>query len=403
MDYYQGNFDAFRMSRHISSDEEAEALLLGRDTFETEAAKEEAKEATQELEGGAEGASTVPLAGSVLDRSSKITFPLPGTLKGHSSAKPVMELKNVYFAYNEVDGPTILNDVSCKVSLTSRVGIVGANGAGKSTLLNLLCGELVPSPGPGGILPGEVTKHRNLRLAYIAQQHMFHLAEFVNSSPYVYIQRRFAQGYDEALQRRLLEPENDEEAQRRKELAVRFGKYGNQVANICGRVVRGGEIFYEVEWKNLPDQKQNTFENMTKLKNLGVSSFGKAFDERQAAQAAGLDQRPLSQREIVKHLEQFGLDEDMVMNREIGGFSAGQKSKLTLGAAFWIKPHIVALDEPTNYIDMETLESLVRGLTRYKGGVIVISHANDFVQQVCDETWLVEGGTISDRTKLGKK
>merc|ERR1719476_651896 len=102
----------------------------------------------------------------------------------------------------------ILNDVSCRVGLTSRVGIVGVNGAGKSTLLNLLCGELVPSPGPGGLKPGEVTKHRNLRLAYIAQQHMFHLQEFLNSSPYVYIQKRFAEGWDEALQRRLLDPEN---------------------------------------------------------------------------------------------------------------------------------------------------------------------------------------------------
>merc|ERR1712061_514584 len=102
----------------------------------------------------------------------------------------------------------------------------------------------------------------------------------------------------------------------------------------------------------------------------------------------GIDQRPLSQREIIKHLEQFGLDEDMIMNRNIGSFSAGQKSKLTLGAAFWIRPHIVALDEPTNYIDMETLDALAKGLARFKGGVIVISHTSDFVERVCNEHWL---------------
>ena len=75
----------------------------------------------------------------------------------------------------------------------------------------------------------QVYKHRNLRLAYIAQQHMFHLAEFMNSTPYVYIQRRYQNGYDEAgavtacraiapscdpgpqaLQRRLMEPPNEE-------------------------------------------------------------------------------------------------------------------------------------------------------------------------------------------------
>jgi len=110
----------------------------------------------------------------------------------------------------------------------------------------------------------------------------------------------------------------------------------------------------------------------------------------------------LSQREIVKHLEQFGLDEDMVLNREIGGFSAGQKSKLTLGAAFWTKPHVIALDEPTNYIDMETLESLVKALTRFKGGLVVISHTSEFVEQVCNETWRVEGGVIT-KTKGDEK
>merc|ERR1719238_2327577 len=123
---------------------------------------------------------------------------------------------------------------------------------------------------------------------------------------------------------------------------------------------------------------------------MGVSSLAKAYDERLAAQNAGIDQRPLTQREIVKHLEQFGLDEELVLNREIGGFSAGQKSKLTLGAAFWIKPHIVALDEPTNYIDMETLDALAKGLSRFKGAVVIVSHSKEFVERACEETWVVE-------------
>jgi len=393
LDYYPGNFDDFLKARRISSDEEAEALLMGRGNFEND------QEDEDEDAGGASGGVTA----SALDKSSKISFPLPGTLKGHSSAKPVMELKNVWFSYEEQEGPMILKDISCKIALSSRLGIIGANGAGKSTLLNLLCGELIPSPSPEGTVAGEVYKHRNLRLAYIAQQHMYHLAEFLNSSPYVYIQKRYANGWDEALQTRLIVPANEEEAKMRQDLAKLYGKYGYEVGAIVGRVLRGNEVLYEVQWKDLDDPKQNTFETVSKLKKMGVASFAKAFDERQAAQAAGIDQRPLTQREIVKHLEQFGLDEDMILNREIGGFSAGQKSKLTLGAAFWTKPHIVALDEPTNYIDMETLDALVQGLSRYKGGVIVISHAAEFVKRVCGETWLVEGGVIKEKIKDGKE
>ena len=75
-------------------------------------------------------------------------------------------------------------------------------------------------------------------------------------------------------------------------------------------------------------------------------------------------------------------------------FSAGQKSKVTLGAAFWIKPHIIALDEPTNYIDMETLDALATALSRFKGAVVVISHSNEFVKRVCNEQWMLDAGKI---------
>jgi len=419
LDYYPGNFAHFLSVRRISSDEEAEALLLGKgDAGESKGAlplEPHPKEANPgegsidepQLDGVGDDdggtAATTGLSAAVLDKQSKISFPVPGKLQGHSSGKPVMELKNVSFAYNEEEGPMILKDVSCRLYLNCRVGIVGVNGAGKSTLLNLLCGELAPSPGSGGAPLGEVLRHRNLRLAYIAQQHMYHLSGFLDCTPSVYIQQRFKNGWDEALQERLITPQTEDEAKMRRELATRYGKYGNEVDEIVGRHVRGSDLFYEVKWKDLPDQKQNTHESIAKLKMMGVASLAKAYDERLAASNAGIDQRPLTQKEIVKHLEQFGLDEELVLNREIGSFSAGQKSKLTLGAAFWTKPHIVAFDEPTNYIDMQTLDSLAKGLTRFKGGVIVISHSKDFVERVCEETWLVEECTIASRTRKDDK
>jgi ATPase subunit of ABC transporter with duplicated ATPase domains len=392
LEYYPGNFADFREAKKLS-DQDSEALLLGNEVDLGENPDIPADEVD----------SGLALTAAALDKQAKITFPIPGKLSGHSAAKPVVEMKDVSFAYNEEEGPLILTNVTCKVTLSSRIGIVGANGAGKSTLLNLICGELTPSPGPDGAQRGEVARHRNLRLAYIAQQHMYHLSEFMNSTPYIYIQRRFKEGFDEALQRRLIDPANEEEAKLRAERAKRWGKYGNEVQTVIGRIVKGNDVMYEVQWKGLDDPKQNTWETVAKLKNLGVVSVARAYDERQAAMAAGNDQRPLSQKEIVKHLESFGLNEDQVLNQHIGSFSAGQKSKLTLGAAFWTKPHVVALDEPTNYIDMETLDALAKALQRFKGGMVVISHSSDFVDRVCTEQWLVEGNTIAKVTKCEVK
>merc|ERR550534_1576208 len=84
----------------------------------------------------------------------------------------------------------------------------------------------------------------------------------------------------------------------------------------------------------------------------------------------------------------------------IGSFSAGQKSKLAIACATWTKPHLLALDEPTNYLDQETVESLARALRNFRGGVMVVTHSRDFIEKVCTEEWHVEGGKVTPRKVL---
>jgi elongation factor 3 len=151
----------------------------------------------------------------------------------------------------------------------------------------------------------------------------------------------------------------------------------------------GKTLKYEVQWEGL-ETKQNTFEPLSKFREMGVEKFAIACDERLQAQSAGNDQRQLSRHEIVKHLEMFGIDEEMCCNRNIGSLSAGQKSKLALGAAFWTRPHLIALDEPTNYLDPDTVDGLARAWKWFRGGVIVITHHQGFIDKVCNETWVVQ-------------
>merc|ERR1712194_797256 len=439
--YYKGNFDAFTERLGINA-ADAEALLAGQvavsengveraeTTWEEKTAQQEEEVLTPRSAGVAsestgaplglksransasshglvaQGASQQPEEGGETptgaggsgapapDRKAKIVFPIAGKVKGlNSLAKPVLEMNDLTFAHGEEKGD-VIQGVAGKITMNSRIAITGVNGAGKTTFLNLICGEVHPN---ASACPqkGTVARHRNCRLAYMAQQHMHHMKDYMTTSPYIYIQKRYQNGYDGALQQRLLEPANEEEREDRVKRAKQYGKYGCALKNLVGRQMRGKDLYYEASWEGLDDTSKNSWLCLNDLRNLGCESFALAYDDRAAAIEGGVADRPLSQREIVKHLEQFGITEELALNRNIGMFSAGQKSKVSLAAAFWIKPHLVALDEPTNYIDMETLDSLTVALQRFKGGVICISHCAEFVEKVCNETWMLENGGLT--------
>ena len=48
--------------------------------------------------------------------------------------------------------------------------------------------------------------------------------------------------------------------------------------------------------------------------------------------------------------------------------------KVVLAAAMWLNPHILVLDEPTNYLDRDSLGALATAIKEYGGGVVMISH-----------------------------
>merc|ERR1719188_1326448 len=127
-----------------------------------------------------------------------------------------------------------------------------------------------PSEGKDGSF-GEVARHCNLRMAYMKQDHLKALGPFFDTSPFVYITERFKNGYDGDLQKRLIEPETEEEGERRKKLAKEHGKYGNEVEDLVSRAKIGTELAYEVQWKGLNDPKQNTMEKISKLRAMGLN------------------------------------------------------------------------------------------------------------------------------------
>jgi len=382
LEYSEGDFDAFAARRGLTT-EQIHSMLSGNLSFDQKAGD------ADDDSGEDKKVTITAIAGP-----PKLSFPIPGSMEGvKSTSRAVLEAKNVSFRWS-ADKSHLIHDCSAKLSLGSRVAICGRNGCGKSTLMTILASQMSPSENKDGTM-GEVQRHCNLRMAYMTQDHLSSLGPFFETSPFVYITTRFKNGCDGDLQKRLMEPEDAAEAERRMHGAKKHGKYGNEVEELVSRTKVGSQPAYEVRWQGLDDPKQNTIVPVSTLRAMGLEKVIIACDERIAAKAAGLDQRPLTRREVTKHCEAFGIDEEMCCNRQIQGFSAGQKVRLSLAAMFWTKPHFIMIDEPTNYLDVETVEALAKALTNFRGGILMIEPKTDFVERICNEKWLMEDGVIT--------
>jgi len=105
--------------------------------------------------------------------------------------------------------------------------------------------------------------------------------------------------------------------------------------------------------------------------------------------------RPLTNENVEKHLNNIGLEPEYASHYRIGALSGGQKVKVVLAAAMWDQPHILILDEPTNYLDRDSLGALADAINIYEGGIIMITHNDEFCRQLCPERWVLEAGRLN--------
>lgn len=94
-----------------------------------------------------------------------------------------------------------------------------------------------------------------------------------------------------------------------------------------------------------------------------------------------------------KYLSLFGLDA-INHNTLIGQLSGGQKARVKLASFGIIKPQLLLLDEPTNHLDIVAINSLIHALKHFEGGLILITHNFDLIQELDCQLWVVDNGEI---------
>merc|ERR1712241_413042 len=149
---------------------------------------------------------------------------------------------------------------------------------------------------------------------------------------------------------------------------------------------------YEVKWQ-FKSIENNVWVEKDILGKMGYLKLVQREDERQAAMA-GLMTKQLTQPGVEKHLGDFGVDAESASHTQINQLSGGMKVKVVLAAAMWQNPHVLILDEPTNYLDRDGLGALVLAIKDYQGGVLIISHNKEFCDGVATEKWIMNKGKL---------
>lgn len=329
-------------------------------------------------------------------------FPSPGPLPGITSkGKAILRMTDITFTYPNPDGTYTgrkpqLKNVTVQVSLSSRIACVGENGAGKSTMIKLLTGELEADKGSG-----DVWKHPNCRVGYIAQHAFHHIEKHLDETANDYIRWRYANGGDreEAVKvTSICTPE---------EIKQQQTKFEFQFPQEDGSVLKNKLIIDRFTERRRDNKKDRTQEYEVVFVGLagnhwierelickaGWEKVLKILDEKIAMRATQFA-RPLTKENVQKHLADVGLAAEFSTHMRIGSLSGGQKVKVVLASALWPQPHVLILDEPTNYLDRESLGALARAIRKFEGGVVMITHNSQFCDNLCPTVWHLQNNTL---------
>ena len=99
------------------------------------------------------------------------------------------------------------------------------------------------------------------------------------------------------------------------------------------------------------------------------------------------------QKHVIGYMKDFLFSPEQART-PIGALSGGERGRLMLARALAQTSNLLILDEPTNDLDLETLDLLQEMLTDYAGTVLLVSHDRDFIDRVAVSTLVFEGDGV---------
>jgi ABC transport system ATP-binding/permease protein len=135
--------------------------------------------------------------------------------------------------------------------------------------------------------------------------------------------------------------------------------------------------------------------------NLDIAYFDQyrsALDESKTVQdnvSGGRDMLEIGgkSRHVISYLQDFLFSPDRC-RQPVSALSGGERNRLLLAKLFTRPSNILVLDEPTNDLDIDTLDLLEELLIDYKGTILLVSHDRAFLNNVVTSTLVFEGDAV---------
>ena len=144
--------------------------------------------------------------------------------------------------------------------------------------------------------------------------------------------------------------------------------------------------------------QQGTIKTGTNLNVAYFDQYRSALDEEKTVQdnvSGGRDMLEIDgkPRHVISYLQDFLFAPERC-RQPVKALSGGERNRLLLAKLFTQPSNILVLDEPTNDLDIDTLDLLEELLINYKGTLILVSHDRAFLNNVVTSTLVFEGDGI---------
>ena len=187
-------------------------------------------------------------------------------------------------------------------------------------------------------------------------------------------------------------------------------------------VIRGEHVTFGYDDKLIFDDADFTIKNGSKVALVGENGAGKTtlielIDRREGVYVVpgakiGYARQNMSQidmdKTVLENVRNVSIQKESIariilarlllterdIQKKASELSGGERMKLSFAMLFVSDVNLLILDEPTNYLDIPSIEALERLLMEYEGTLLFVSHDQTFVDHVATERLLIKDGKI---------